>query len=163
MISKFKAELNRLDPDVIVCHDSSRIIDTLIQRMTQLGDKNVKAKLGRLVHSMYTGASSNQQQRLSASLAGRLLVDTFIHSKDMIKSVDYDLETMAKHIKPEKNFSGLTDEEVKTFLDTGKTLFVLKKIRDEADITFALMNHLEVLQLTRNLSNICGNLWRRSL
>jgi hypothetical protein len=70
---------------------------------------------------------------------------------------------MAKHIKPEKNFSGLTDEEVKTFLDTGKTLFVLKKIRDEADITFALMNHLEVLQLTRNLSNICGNLWRRSL
>jgi DNA polymerase alpha subunit A len=131
--------------------------------MTQLGDKNVKAKLGRLVHSMYTGASSNQQQRLSASLAGRLLVDTFIHSKDMIKSIDYDLEAMAKHIKPEKNFSGLTDEEVKTFLDTGKTLFVLKKIRDEADITFALMNHLEVLQLTRNLSNICGNLWRRSL
>lgn len=42
-------------------------------------------------------------------------------------------------------------------------MFVLKKIRDEADVAFALMNHLEVLQLTRNLSNICGNLWRRSL
>ena len=37
---------------------------------------------------------------------------------------------MAKHIKPEKNFTGMNDEEVKTLLDTGKTLFVLKKIRD---------------------------------
>ena len=81
----------------------------------------------------------------------------------MIKSVDYDLENMAGNIKPERNFTGVSDEEVKNFLDSGKTLFVLKKIRDEADITFALMNHLEVLQLTRNLSNICGNLWRRSL
>ncbi len=25
------------------------------------------------------------------------------------------------------------------------------------------MNHLEVLQLSRNLSVICGNLWKRSL
>ena len=91
MISKFKAELNRLDPDVIVCHDSSRILDTLIQRLTQLGDKNVRPKLGRLVHHSYSGTTSNQQQRLTAALAGRLLVDTFIHSKDMIKSVDYDL------------------------------------------------------------------------
>lgn len=49
---------------------------------------------------------------------------------------------MAKNIKPEKNFVGMTDEEVKTFLDTGKTLFVLKKVRDEADVAFALMNHL---------------------
>ena len=91
MISKFKAELNRLDPDVIVCHDSSRILDTLIQRMNQLGDKNVKPKLGRLVHNTYTGNTSNQIQRLNAALAGRLVVDTYIHSKDMIKSVDYDL------------------------------------------------------------------------
>lgn len=91
MIHKFKTDLNRLDPDVIVCHDSSRILDTLIQRMSQLGDKNVKAKLGRLVHNSYSGATSNQHQRLSSSLAGRLIVDTFIHSKDMIKSVDYEL------------------------------------------------------------------------
>jgi hypothetical protein len=89
MIGKFRADINRLDPDVIVCHDSSRILDTLIQRMNQLGDRNVKAKLGRLVHNTYINTSSNQHQRLNAALAGRLVVDTFIHSKDMIKSVDY--------------------------------------------------------------------------
>lgn len=40
MFGKFIADLNRLDPDVIVCHDASKILDTLIQRMAQVGDKN---------------------------------------------------------------------------------------------------------------------------
>jgi len=40
MFGKFIADLNRLDPDVIVCHDASRILDSLIQRMGQVGDKN---------------------------------------------------------------------------------------------------------------------------
>lgn len=40
MFGNFIADLNRLDPDVIVCHDASKILDTLIQRMAQIGDKN---------------------------------------------------------------------------------------------------------------------------
>lgn len=90
MIAKFLSDLNRLDPDAIVCHDASRILDTLIQRMAQLGDKNARPKLGRLNH-YYNLSTANQHQRISSALAGRLLVDTFIHSKDMIKSVDYEL------------------------------------------------------------------------
>ena len=90
MFGKFVADLNRLDPDVIVCHDASKIIDSLIQRMAQLGDKNLRPKLGRLNHA-FNLSSSNQQQRITSAVAGRLIVDTFIHSKDMIKSVDYEL------------------------------------------------------------------------
>lgn len=40
-------------------------------------------------------------------MAGRLVCDTFLHSKDMIKSVDYELESMAAHIKPERLFKGM--------------------------------------------------------
>ena len=90
MIGKFMADLNALDPDVIVCHDASKVLDLLIQRMTVMGDKHLKPKLGRLVHH-YNVHSSNQNQRITAALAGRLIVDTFIHSKDMIKSIDYEL------------------------------------------------------------------------
>lgn len=90
MIGQFLADVNRLDPDVLVCHDSSNIMDVLIQRISQLGDKNTRPKLGRLVH-YYNCNSSNQQQRINSAIAGRLLVDTFIHSKDMIKSIDYEL------------------------------------------------------------------------
>jgi hypothetical protein len=40
MMARFQADLKKLDPDVIVCHDSSRIIDTLIQRLIKINDKN---------------------------------------------------------------------------------------------------------------------------
>jgi hypothetical protein len=51
MFALFQAELRRLDPDVLVCHDSAKILDTLIQRMARIGDKNEKPRLGRLVFS----------------------------------------------------------------------------------------------------------------
>lgn len=87
MIAAFQADLRRFDPDVLVCHDSSRILDALIQRMAKL-DKQSRPQLGRLVH-LHELNRSNQQQRINSTIAGRLLVDTFIHAKDMIKSVDY--------------------------------------------------------------------------
>jgi DNA polymerase elongation subunit (family B) len=88
MIALFQAELRKYDPDVIVCHDSSKILDTLVQRLSKISDKFDKPKLGRFVYS-HEFSKSNQYQRINTAIAGRLLVDTFIHSKDMIKSVDY--------------------------------------------------------------------------
>ncbi|CAM6004632.1 unnamed protein product [Sphagnum balticum] len=49
-------------------------------------------------------------ERIATALAGRLLADTFVHSKDMMRSVDYELEAMAAHIRPEIAFKGLSDE-----------------------------------------------------
>lgn len=90
MIAQFQADLRRYDPDILVCHDSSRVIDILIQRMAKLSDKQDRPRLGRLVH-LFDVSKSNQNQRINSTIAGRLLVDTFIHAKDMIKSVDYEL------------------------------------------------------------------------
>ena len=109
MFAQFQAEIRRLDPDVIVCHDSAKIIDTLIQRMARIGDKHERPRLGRLVLA-HEISKSNQNQRIGSTLAGRLLCDTFMHSRDMIKSVDYELEEMAKHIKPERVFKGHGEE-----------------------------------------------------
>lgn len=99
MIALFQAELRKYDPDVIVCHDASKILDTLVQRLAKISDKYDKPKLGRFIYA-HEFSKSNQYQRIGLAISGRLLVDTFIHSKDMIKSVDYELESMANHIKP---------------------------------------------------------------
>ena len=90
MLALFQAEVRKYDPDVLVCHDSSKVLDTLIQRIAKLGDKQDRPKLGRLIH-YHELNKSNQQQRINNAIAGRLLVDTFVHAKDMIKSVDYEL------------------------------------------------------------------------
>lgn len=101
--------MNRHDPDIIICHDSSYIIDTLILRMQALStNKYDRPRLGRFVitHEL---SKHNQVQRITSSLAGRLLADTYLHAKDMIKSVDYDLTAMSKHIDSESTFRTLAD------------------------------------------------------
>jgi DNA polymerase elongation subunit (family B) len=141
MIALFQADIRRYDPDVLVCHDSSRILDTLIQRMIRLSDKQDRPRLGRLVFT-HDISKSNQLQRINTTIAGRVLVDTFLHSKDMIKSVDYELESMVAHIRPERAFKGMAEEETLQYLNENKTFHVIKKAKEEAECTFALMNHL---------------------
>jgi len=51
MIAQFQADLRKYDPDMIVCHDASRILDTLIQRLIRISDKNDRPRLGRLIYS----------------------------------------------------------------------------------------------------------------
>jgi hypothetical protein len=40
MLARFLADVTKLDPDVLACHDSSKIIDTLIQRLMKINDRN---------------------------------------------------------------------------------------------------------------------------
>jgi len=48
----------------------------------------------------------------------------------MIKSVDYELEEMAKHIKPEKAFKGMGEEEILGYLNDNKAFQVIRKVRE---------------------------------
>jgi hypothetical protein len=68
-----------------VCHDASNILDSLICRLGKI-DKNSKIKFGRL-KTPRDVSKSNQTQRINSFIAGRLLVDTFFHAKDMVKSI----------------------------------------------------------------------------
>lgn len=49
---------------------------------------------------------------------------------------------MVHHIKPERAFEGMSDEQILQNLNDNYTMKVVKKAREEAEITFALMNHL---------------------
>ena len=60
----------------------------------------------------------------------------------MIKSVDYELEAMVAHIKPARTFKDMSEDEVIQNLIANRTMLVIRKAREEAEVTFALMNHL---------------------
>lgn len=109
MISRFIADVVRLDPDFIVCHDSSKILDTLVCRLPKIaGDRNMKNKFGRL-NIIRDLSKINQYQRINKFIAGRLLVDTYLHAKEMIKEIDYELATISTHVKNDKKFVGISD------------------------------------------------------
>ena len=130
MLALFQSKVKQLDPDVVVCHDTSRVLDLLIQRMGRLSHNKAseRVRLGRLLFS-HDISRSNQLQRVNNSIAGRLLVDTYAHAKELIKSVDYDLQEMTKHIKPEYSYQGLTDDQVLEHLNENSTMRVVAKAR----------------------------------
>lgn len=81
------AKVRFYDPDFIVCHDANTVLDLIISRYNRLADRNRanKSRFSRLFNIKDYGAGLSQNQKISNSIAGRLLVDTFTHSKDMIK------------------------------------------------------------------------------
>lgn len=81
----------------------------------------------------------------------------------MVKSIEYNLENIAQYARPDKKYTGFTEEEERNYFNEDKPSIVISKCREESELTFQIMNHFEILQMTRSLSNICGNLWKRSL
>ena len=52
MLALFEMQIKQLDPDVLVCHDTSNVLDLLIQRMSRLTPSRMdKPRLGRLKFS----------------------------------------------------------------------------------------------------------------
>jgi hypothetical protein len=49
---------------------------------------------------------------------------------------------MVAHIKPNRLFQGMNEEESLLCLNDSRAFTVIKKAREEAEVTFALMNHL---------------------
>lgn len=71
------------------------MLDALITRLEKHKNNQV-GKLGRLIKGRVL--PRNMMQKIHMVLSGRLLVDTFAHSKDMMRSVDYSLPNMSKTI-----------------------------------------------------------------
>jgi hypothetical protein len=59
---------------------------------------------------------ANQKQRINMILSGRLLVDSYTHAKDNIKSVDYELSAMSKIIPGGKPLENISSDEYKLYL-----------------------------------------------
>ncbi|KWU44823.1 hypothetical protein RHOSPDRAFT_17356 [Rhodotorula sp. JG-1b] len=159
--------ISRNDPDVIIGHDFTQLdLDVLLNRLRDLKIDNW-SRMGRL---RVKGDKWPQLRagRNTGILAGRLILDLSSDgSKSMIDSTTWSLTEMTEtHLGVARE--DIDPEDTAKFFDnvhsSAKHLqeFVLKC---DADCYFqmAIAAKVQALPLTRQLTNLAGNSWNRTL
>eukprot|EP00820_Chromera_velia_P008388 Cvel_20463.t1-p1 / transcript=Cvel_20463.t1 / gene=Cvel_20463 / organism=Chromera_velia_CCMP2878 / gene_product=DNA polymerase alpha catalytic subunit, putative / transcript_product=DNA polymerase alpha catalytic subunit, putative / location=Cvel_scaffold1837:21183-37852(+) / protein_length=1666 / sequence_SO=supercontig / SO=protein_coding / is_pseudo=false len=186
LIALLMGKIQEVDPDVVVgqnlCGFSMDILSTRCQalniafwhRMSRL--KRAKGSKLRLPNEGGGGAFRQSRQMT----AGRLQCDTLLMGRELCRGVtSHDLPSlvearMADWIKQLiethqddkmwlwfKEFK--SDQLLKYFVEKDGVRFVCAHAFLEALAAFKLTFRLECLPLTRQLTNIAGNVWARSL
>ncbi|KAJ3221314.1 DNA-directed DNA polymerase alpha catalytic subunit pol1 [Clydaea vesicula] len=170
LLNYFIATLHRMDPDVLVGHNIIGFtLDVLLHRMKFNKIDLQWSKLGRLRRKQFPklqpgaggmGESSLQERSICS---GRLLCDTYLMSKDLVKSKNYSLGELAYS---QLNFNKF-DMDAKQIEDCFWKLEGLKSLIGvcECDswLSVSLMFKLQMLPLTMQLTKLAGNLWARTL
>ncbi|GAA5986163.1 hypothetical protein JCM11641_004732 [Rhodosporidiobolus odoratus] len=167
MLMQLLDHISRSDPDVIVGHDFSQLdLDVLLNRFKELKIDNW-SRIGRLrVKNDKWPVLRNG--RNTGLLAGRLLLDLSSDgSKALIDSTTWSLTEMTStHLDIARE--DIDPEDTAKFFDNvHSTAAQLKHfvLHCEADCYFqmALAAKVQALPLTRQLTNLAGNAWNRTL
>ncbi|CAA7056881.1 unnamed protein product [Microthlaspi erraticum] len=172
LLNRLFLELYKLDSDVLVGHNISGFdLDVLLQRSQACKVlSSMWSKIGRLKRSFmpkikgHTNFGSGATPGLMSCIAGRLLCDTDLCSRDFVKSqVSYSLTDLSK-TQLNRDRKEIAPNDIPKMFQSSKTLVELIECGEtDAWLSMELMFHLSALPLTLQLTNISGNLWGKTL
>ncbi|KAI3875794.1 hypothetical protein MKX03_023717, partial [Papaver bracteatum] len=165
-------KIYNLDTDILVGHNISGFdLDVLLHRAQACQVKShMWSKIGRLKRSAMpkltkadTIYGSGASRGIMTCTAGRLICDTYLCSRDLLKEVSYSLTPLAK-TQLNKDRREIASHEIPKAFQSSRSLMELVECGEaDARLSMELMFHLNILPLTRQLSNISGNLWGKTL
>ena len=99
-----------------------------------------------------------------AVAAGRLLCDTYISAKELIKSKSYSLTQLASSVLSVTRDDIDYDKIADKFTSSPEVLLeLLRHCENDALLVFQLASSLQVIPLTKQLSGLCGIPWSKTL
>lgn len=162
------AMLQRHDPDILVGHNFLGFdLGVLLNRMRACR-VDFWSKLGRLNWSQWprSRASSNGTEASYAErqiVSGRLVCDTYLGAKDLVRAKNYSLGTLAESQLGLQR-AALDYERIRDHFATPElVLQLLAGNETDAYYIAMLMFQMLLLPLTLQLTTIAGNLWSRTL
>ncbi|KAK9096970.1 hypothetical protein Sjap_022467 [Stephania japonica] len=172
LLNRLMLELHKLDCDVLVGHNISGFdLDILLHRVQVCKvASGMWSKIGRLKRSLMpkltkgnTIYGSGASPGVLSCISGRLLCDTYLCSRDLLKEVSYSLTQLAK-TQLNKDRKEIAPQDIPIMFQTSNSLMELVECGEtDAWLSLELMFHLSILPLTRQLTNISGNLWGKTL
>ena len=171
LLSFLLARLQQLDADVIVGHNIAGFdLDVLLHRL-QANKVPHWSRVGRLKRTRFPnlngggggGFGGGASLGAMSCVAGRLLADTYLASREFIKEVSYTLTSLAQNqLKMTRH--EVPSAEIPAKFGTAASLLSLTKATEhDAWLSLGLLFHLSVLPLSRQLSNIAGVTWSKTL
>ncbi|ORZ34703.1 hypothetical protein BCR44DRAFT_33527 [Catenaria anguillulae PL171] len=162
MLGRFLAHVFQQDPDVLVGHNICGFdMDVLSARFKALNLQGHEwSKLGRLRRTVLPVKQS--QARTIAS--GRLLLDTYLAAKEFIGSsksysLNYLAEQHLKHVRPDLDHATIRNQ----FESMPQLRALVQYTVEDCVLVMRLMHKLNAISLYKQLSNICGNVWSRTM
>jgi DNA polymerase alpha subunit A len=164
------ARLRALDADVFVGHNIAAFdFDVLLHRLQHFKVPHWSS-LGRLRRTkwprlgggghIYGGGASQGAQDV---MAGRLICDTYLNARDLVKEVDYTLATLSRNLLAETR-SELSPSDVPLRYDTAQRLLgLVRHTSSDAYLGLRLSFYLSILPLSRQLASLSGSSWGKAL
>lgn len=165
LLNALLATINRHDPDVIVGHNFlGNSFEALLYRLKELKADHW-SRIGRFRRKGFQITKAGSNVRL---LAGRLVADLSSDAaKGMISSTTWSLtEMVATHLKITRE--DVDPEDTQTYFDhtvssPDKLVHFIRLAEIDAYFQMAIAARVQLLPLTKQLTNLAGNSWNLTL
>ncbi|KAI0048775.1 hypothetical protein FA95DRAFT_1678116 [Auriscalpium vulgare] len=166
LLNSLLVTLHKADPDVIVGHEFLGVsLDILLHRMRELKADHF-SRLGRFRRSKWPNIG--RQGTNLKFLNGRMLCDLASDgAKSMISSTTWSLTEMCStHLKSTRQ--DIDPEDTASYFDGSvsspeRLLTFVRHCELDAHYQMAIASKVQILPLTRQLTNLAGNAWNKTL